>query len=505
MGGTKATIGKSGASNSATIDGKLETARRNLLDLSRRNRLLNFRSNRQTDTVPKNTTGTEGETKSSVRRRVDRRSLAIFGASPTDVYQLLVDDEKTLEFSAADEAPDHSQAVLFGDGTAPGADHSADNVKSGPTKQPPRLSHDKMRLQTALAEEQLDTRLLFLAREAESALQEQGCNILYLALGLLDWVDPESDGSGTSSAPIVLVPVELVRRDANQRYRIRLFDDAPVVNPTLTELCRTNFRLEVPQLDPESETPLEDLFRALEQQIAKTKGWGLRREVHLGLFSFSKLLMYLDLDSARWPEGASINAHPLVQAMCGIGTELEHLNGDSDLMPATEIDDKVAPQDTFQILDADSSQQVAILGAKHGTSMVIEGPPGTGKSQTIANIIAECLAGGKTVLFVAEKAAALDVVKRRLDGVGLGDFVLELHSRKAVKRKILEEMDRTMRAVYPVSDPAAPDAAELQRVRGRLNEYVRALHDEILPLQMSLFKAMGQCAVEILPRSRRSL
>ena len=216
--------------------------------------------------------------------------------------------------------------------------------------------------------------------------------------------------------------------------------------------------------------------------------------MHLGLFSFAKLLMYLDLDSARWPEDASINTHPLVQAMCGIGTELEQLGGDSELMPATEIDDKVAPQDTFQVMDADSSQQVAFLGAKHGTSMIVEGRPGTGKSQTIANIIAECLAAGKTVLFVAEKAAALDVVKRRLDGVGLGDFALELHSRKAVKRRILEEMDRTMQAVYPAADPATPDAAELQRVRSRLSEYVRALHGEILPLQMSLFEAMGQCA-----------
>jgi hypothetical protein len=475
------------------IDGKLAAARRRLLDLSQRNRLLNFRAGRATGPAAESKGG--GDATASVKRRVDRQSLAMNGASPSTVYQHLVRDERTLEFEHAENAPQHDQERLFGTESDNG-----DSQVSSTTS-----SRSQIRLQTTLTEDQLDNRLLFLAREAESALQEQGCNVLYLALGLLDWVDPQSEGDA-SCAPLVLVPVELIRRDANQRFRMRLFDDAPIVNPTLTQFCRTNFRIDVPQLDPESEAPIDDLFGALEQQIRKAKGWTLRREVHLGLFSFAKLLMYLDLDSSRWPEGASITAHPLVQAMCGIQVELECLGADCDTTPADELDEKVAPQDTFQVMDADSSQQVAILAAKRGSSMVVEGPPGTGKSQTIANIIAECLAAGKTVLFVAEKSAALDVVKRRLDGVGLGDFVLELHSRKAAKRKILEELDRTMRAVYPPAPSAAPDAAELQRVRNRLNEYVKTLHSEVPPLQMSLFQAMGQCAQLIsAPESRFTL
>jgi Protein of unknown function (DUF4011)/AAA domain len=439
MGISKPTTAKANGSVATSIDAKLDAARRRLLDMSRRNRLLNFRTSRRPETP--SGAATDGATdEAPVRRQVDRRSLAIVEAAPTDVYRSLVEDEKTLEFSAASEAPENTQAALFDDEKTAIGDEMGTEPKPRPSsRRIGEAPRDKPHLQTPLNDDQLDMRLLFLAREAESALQEQGCNILYMCLGLLDWVDAESDGSTKSSAPIVLVPVELIRRDANQRYRVRLFDDAPVVNPALVELCRTNFRLEVPQLDSDSEMPVEELFRAIEQQIAKAKGWSLRREVHLGLFSFAKLLMYLDLDSSRWPDGMAISGHLLVQLMCGFGIELEHLGGGADLMPTNEIDDKLSPEETFQVMDADSSQQVAILGAKHGTSMVIEGPPGTGKSQTITNIIAECLAAGKTVLFVAEKAAALDVVKRRLDSVGLGEFALEMHSRKAVKRKILED------------------------------------------------------------------
>ena len=180
MGGTKATIGTAGASNSAAIEGKLESARRNLLDMSFRNRLLNFRTHRQTG--PENATAADGQTKTPVRRRVDRRSLAIIGAAPAEIYELLVDDEKTLEFSAADDAPDQSRAGLVGDAKTAGADHSADDPELKANKKPPTLTRDKPRLPTPLTDDQLDTRLLFLAREAESALQVQGFNILYLAL-----------------------------------------------------------------------------------------------------------------------------------------------------------------------------------------------------------------------------------------------------------------------------------------------------------------------------------
>ena len=445
-----------------------------------RNRLLNFRAGRQAERDDSSTSNESNDSDQGPRRRTDRRSLQLINVDAADLYQLLVRDEKTIDFVASDEVP--GLLENFDSATVDPPVHST-----------PLGSRKKPQASVDLVGEQLDKRLLFLARDAESALQEQGCNVLYLSLGLLEWSEPES-ADDSSFAPVILLPVELNRRDVKQRYKMRWLDKAPIVNPTLVELCRSNFRLEIPQLDTESEAPVESLLGALAQQIAPIKGWALHHRVHLGLFSFAKLLMYLDLDSCRWPQEIKINTHPLVQALCGIRGVADFGNNDA-LLPATELDEKVPPHDTFQVMDADSSQQVAVLAAKKGSSMVVEGPPGTGKSQTITNIIAECLAAGKTVLFVAEKAAALDVVKRRLDKVGLGDFVLELHSRKAGKRKILEELDRTLRTDYPAFNQAAPDAEMLKSTRSRLNEYVRVLHEKITPFEMSLFEAMGKCAL----------
>lgn len=462
------------------IERKLETARRRLLDISARNRLLNFRAAQRAENAESPDPKDAADAETHTRRRSDRRSLRLLAPDGEQLYRLLVTDERTVEINAADEGDESSPATA----TEP----SLFDSESPPLAE----NHLHAAAQAALDEEQLRTRLLFLAREAESSLQEQGCNILFLAIGILEWL-PTDAGAEPMMAPLILVPIEMVRRDVQQQYKIRWFDDAPVVNPTLVELCRSNFRLELPELNTESATPIEDLLTELEARISKIQGWSIHRQVHLGLFSFTKLLMYLDLNPARWPVESNIKSHPLIQALCGLG--LSDGFAEHELISPADLDDRVPPQETFQVMDADSSQQVAILAAKRGTSMVIEGPPGTGKSQTITNIIAECLSAGKSVLFVAEKSAALEVVKRRLDKVGLGDFVLEMHSRKASKRQIMESLDRTLRADYPQADPGTLDAEELKSVRHRLNGYVRDLHQKIAPLEQSLFGAMGRCAV----------
>src|SRR5262249_25450357 len=148
--------------------------------------------------------------------------------------------------------------------------------------------------------------------------------------------------------------------------------------------------------------------------------------VALGFFSFGKFLMYLDLDQESWPAEARPGDHPILQALLGEGFHEPPAEvGDDE-----PIDPHLDPEDARQVLDADGSQVLALIDANRGRNLVIQGPPGTGKSQTIANLIAEALGRGRKVLFVAEKMAALEVVKRRLDGVGLGDACLELHSHK---------------------------------------------------------------------------
>ena len=160
--------------------------------------------------------------------------------------------------------------------------------------------------------------------------------------------------------------------------------------------------------------------------------------VILGTFNFQKLAMWQDLGDNR----DRIAAHDLCRAIAG--DETAPVSAAAELPAPEDFDDRVHPKDVHTILDSDSSQLEAILAAKSGMSLVLDGPPGTGKSQTIANIIAESLAAGKTVLFVSEKAAALEVVKRRLDASNLGDFCLECHSHKANKKDVIAELGRCL-------------------------------------------------------------
>ncbi len=515
------------------VVGGLEEARRALLDLSRRNRLLNFKPR-------------------------GHGSLAIVDELPGRIYAALVDDGATMQFLPIEEAPEGAQveesgtgnesegeptegaaapvpepppeaptaeAAPAGDGpkrveegevVAAAADERTDAdgepaatpsdgaaMELGEIEEPaanaepadaaqPAPRHTDRRLQTSLPGPKLQERLLHLSRQAESALEEQGANVLYLAIGLVEWTD--GPGSAVRSrAPLIMIPVELTRRSVRGRHALRHNGDDPVVNPTLVELCKRNFRLELPAFDPDAEGGVEAYLAAVEEALKPIEGWSLVREVHLGLFSFAKLLMYLDLDDARWPADRAVSRHRLVSALLG-----HRPLADDSAEPFPEpktLDQMLSPTDTFQVVDADSSQQAAIVAAKQGRSLVIEGPPGTGKSQTITNIIAECLAEGKTVLFVAEKAAALEVVKSRLERVGLGDFVAELHSRKANKRAFMEDLQRTLaRDFEPPTKRELVGAERLAELRRRLNDYVADLHRAEPPLNLTPFAAIGRAA-----------
>ena len=200
--------------------------------------------------------------------------------------------------------------------------------------------------------------------------------------------------------------------------------------------------------------PLEDFFSEVSQCISKQSRWSVvPNEICLGFFSFGKFLMFNDLDPETWPADKQPEDHPVLGRLLG--------EGFSDESPAFEdgvhIDTVLAPGDAHFVKDADSSQTLAILEARAGRNLVIQGPPGTGKSQTITNIIAECLGQGKTVLFVAEKMAALEVVKRRLDETHLGDAVLELHSHKATKVSVLKELARTLDQGKPLANDGAEE------------------------------------------------
>ena len=452
------------------IDAKLEELRRSLVDLTRNNRLLNHRSKGQ-------------------------RSLAVHQASVQEIYRRLAVDRSTLQFLAREEAPSDSRDALPHDADAKSmapsgevSDPVREDLPLAPAANGKRVSLDSDCLQTLLSGEKLQARLVELAREAHSAIEEQGCNLLYCTFGMVEWCEAD-ESSVVSRAPLIFVPVELKRRSVNTRYTMQMFDDDVVLNSSLVELCQTQFQLTLPTFEVEADD-LTPFFSAIDQALHEMRGWRLSREVNVGLYSFTKLQMYRDLDPKNWPDATKLTSHPLINALAGTREE-----GDidrADLPDAKELDTLLKPIECFQVVDADSSQQAAIMAAKRGINLVIDGPPGTGKSQTITNIIAECLADGKTILFVSEKSAALQVVKRRLGQVGLADFVLELHSREGSKKVVIDEINRVLEKQAVTRKVSENTAEELERSRLDLNGYARDLHEPFGNLLISPFDAMSR-------------
>lgn len=192
-------------------------------------------------------------------------------------------------------------------------------------------------------------------------------------------------------------------------------------------------------------------------------GWSVSREVKLGIFSFLKINMYRDLLN----HADTISQNTNIKRILNSGSESQTDNGDGENHPSVRN-----PMSFHTVVDADSSQLEAIALAKSGTSFVLQGPPGTGKSQTITNIIAECLANGKKVLFVSEKLAALEVVYDKLEKAGLSDFCLQLHSHKANKKDVIAELARTLKLEKNgVSAIADRELETLQRTQTQLENY----------------------------------
>jgi very-short-patch-repair endonuclease/archaellum biogenesis ATPase FlaH len=315
--------------------------------------------------------------------------------------------------------------------------------------------------------EELDARLRKIRAAARTAIEESGANMLYLAFGFLEWRDTGSQRA--HQAPLLLMPVEL-ERDAGKagqyRTRIRWTGEEVQQNLSLRKKLE-EFGIALPEL--EEDTDLEDFFTAVRKSIKAQPDWVVRRYVTLGLFEFGKILLYLDLDPSRWPKGQEIGQHPLVRGVLDGG---EDRDGSGYSEPDFS-DDAIRFRDLeLELVDrADSSQSEALHTALAGKNLVIEGPPGTGKSQTITNLIAAALAQGKTVLFVAEKLAALEVVRRRMRELGLGEFCLELHSHKTKKTEALEDIADRLK----LSASKQSAAAALQRLKERreqLSQYL---------------------------------
>jgi very-short-patch-repair endonuclease len=309
-----------------------------------------------------------------------------------------------------------------------------------------------------------------LARKSNAEFQDKALRVLYIAAGFLEWTDPARDEHLRS--PLVLVPVRLHRQSASSPYQLFFVDDEePVINPSLTEKLRHDANLELPEDFAWEDKPILTELSEIESAVTKY-GWSVHHDAVLGLFSFQKYVMYRDLLDNE----SKIVKHPLVRSLAE-----QRLTSDARVRAAVpelaELDEEQPATETFSILDADGSQRRCIEAAKRGESFVMHGPPGTGKSQTIANIIAEAIAQGQKVLFVSEKAAALDVVHNRLRERSLDDFCLMLHGEHANRREVVAALNSSLTTeLVPRLALSDVDLSRHDNLRRYLNEQVATLH-----------------------------
>ncbi len=439
----------------------LEKARRRLVDVSMRNRLLNFVGG--------------------------KRSLAveIVDEQPTALWELLVVKAKKLTLRGRE--PDETEDVGDPDSAE---DQTADDetaTDGGAILEALGKTHLDDDIDTRLPKDVLSARLRKLDDARRTADEEQGVATLFVALGFLHYFETES-AEKERKAPLVLVPAKLIRtgRDA---WQVLAGDEDPIVNPGLVEYLPTH-SVTLPDFSSSDATEVDIVgwFASVQKLASSQKRWRVSARCLIGNFSFQKFVMHEDLKR----NGALVGQHPLIEQLA---RRQGHGSGLSELPPeirALDLDEGFAPENTFQVVDADATQQRALAAVATGRSLVIQGPPGTGKSQTITNLIAHALADGKSVLFVAEKQAALNVVYDRLRKAGLGDFCLELHSTKANKKVLINEVKRAWDlCAEPLPRPAAATDA-LKQVRDHLTAYAEALHTPVEPLGLTPYQAIGR-------------
>jgi len=308
-------------------------------------------------------------------------------------------------------------------------------------------------------------------RSARTAIEETGANSLFLAIGTLRWFETESSNQ-PHHAPILLLPVEMVYKKGQYYFRTR--DEEITLNITLMEFLRQNYDIKVSGLDElpkdASGVDVAKIFAILRTCLKDQKNWDVEEECILGLFSFSKFLMWNDIHNHR----EQLLESKVVKSLVENRLTWQPADVTSEL---GELDKTVKPSDMAIPVAVDSSQMAAVYEAGKGNSFILFGPPGTGKSQTITNLIANALFQGKRVLFVAEKMAALSVVQKRLEKIGLEPFCLELHSNKSTKKHILEQLDKALNVAH-IKQPGEyqKTADDLYAQRQKLIRYMEALH-----------------------------
>ena len=291
----------------------------------------------------------------------------------------------------------------------------------------------KGNLLSKLSSEPFRKRLTKIRNEQNTLANSTGDSALFLAIGFLEWCEapPKPKADEPLFAPLILVHVNLDQRQTEgggeREFLLQMDADEPQGNPCLAENLRQDFGIDLPDFDPDEDKTADNYFSRVERALKTKKNWKIHPTIALGFFNFARYRLWLDLNPSAWPDGKSPTDHPIVRAILN-GDPLPQENG---IPNEEEVSNHQESTDLPIVMDSDSTQYAALLAGQKGVSVVIQGPPGSGKSQTITNLIAVALAAGKKVLFVAQKLPALQVVQRRLESVELAPFCLPLFSNKA--------------------------------------------------------------------------
>ena len=373
---------------------------------------------------------------------------------------------------------DPRDAALYREQT--GSDALADYLHEEMTKQ---------RLHAAVTERDLAGRLTEIERAARLGQEEGGANTLFLALGFLVWTESASSDV-ERRAPILLIPMSIERKSVRDGFRLQRIDEESRINITLLQKLKVDFGICIDGLDPlpedESGLDVPKILRTIRDAIKREPRWKVDEDASLTILTFSRFLMWLDLEANAEEIKKSAVVRHLVE------TSNEVFEPGATFPDLETLDARYPPSDTFCPLHADSSQLRAVYAAAEGRTFVLQGPPGTGKSQTIANLIAHCLTIGKRVLFVAQKRAALDVVHKRLADIGLGPFCLELHSNKTTKESFRAQTREALSVAGTGSNKYwEAETNRLSEQRRVLNEYAHNLHQS---------RAFGKSAYWVISR-----
>ena len=413
-----------------------------LLDLGKRNKLINFK-----------------ETKRSV-----------VTITYPDIYTLwdrIVKKEEKLKFPKILDSFDENEEINDNNNEDECYNYSEEEIKTNQTIR------------------ELQKTLRNIKSKAKISKEELGINTLYLGFLFLKWNERE-DSEVEFESPLILVPVEIESENLQSPFTLSILqDDDIIINPALAYKLNSDFGIDINQ--EMQEINLKEYLNAINNKIKNTK-WKIEEKTSLSLFSFYKISMYNDLISNK----EKIKNSQVMQLIMGNSECIQEI---PEKLNTIDFDKDIKVKDSFQIIDADSSQLDAIEYAKNGISFILQGPPGTGKSQTITNIIAELLAKGKKILFVSSKRAALEVVYKRLQKANLEKFCLSLHDPKTNKKEILKQLESVLNLAhskYTITEQADYDLEKLQTIKDKINNYNKELHEIQKPFNRSIYQINGE-------------